>query len=95
MIIQTVNLKTDLPEDQLLAIANERVPQFRAVAGLVQKYYVRGQQAGEYQGVYLWESMEALLAFRESDLAKSIPAAYQVTEPPIIEVGEVLFPLRD
>lgn len=39
--------------------------------------------------------MESLTAFRESDLAKSIPSAYQITEPPVVEVGEVMFPLRD
>jgi hypothetical protein len=39
--------------------------------------------------------MESLATYRESDLAKSIPAAYQLVEPPVIEVGEVLFPLRD
>jgi heme-degrading monooxygenase HmoA len=95
MILQIVKLKTALSEDDLLTIAHERAPQFRAIPGLVQKYYVRRQGEGEFAGVYLWDSMESLVAFRESDLAKSIPAAYKVLEPPVIEVGEVLFPLRD
>lgn len=95
MILQIIKLKTKLSEDELQTIARERLPQFQAIAGLVQKHYVRGQGDGEYAGVYLWDSMETLSAFRESDLAKSIPAAYQLTEPPEIEVGEVLFPLRD
>jgi heme-degrading monooxygenase HmoA len=95
VIIQIVKLQTDLSEDELLTIAHERAPQFRAIPGLVQKYYVRGQNDGEFAGVYLWDSLEALTAFLESDLAKSIPAAYQVAEPPVVEVGEVLFPLRD
>ena len=46
-------------------------------------------------GVYLWDSAESLAAFRESDLAKTIPDAYRVVEPPAVEVGDVLFPLRD
>ena len=95
MIMQIVMLKSSLSEEDLLAIAYERAPQFRALGGLVQKYYVRRQGEGEFAGVYIWDSMESLAAFRESDLAKSIAAAYQVTEPPVIEVGEVLFPLRD
>ena len=95
MILQIVKLKTALSEDDLLTIAHERAPQFRAIPGLVQKYYVRRQGEGEFAGIYLWDSMESLAAFRESALAKSIPAAYQVLEPPVIEVGEVLFPLRD
>ena len=95
MIIQIVNLKSELSEEELRAIAHERAPQFRAIAGLIQKYYVRGQTEGEYAGVYLWDSPESLAAFRESDLARSIPTAYRVTEPPDITIGEVLFPLRD
>ncbi|MDX1395572.1 MAG: hypothetical protein R3195_14395 [Gemmatimonadota bacterium] len=94
MIIQIVKLRSSLPEDELLAIAHERAPQFRALDGLVQKYYVRGAGDGEFAGVYVWESMEALTAFRESDLAKTIAEAYRVVEPPVIEVREVLFPLR-
>ena len=95
MIMQIVRLKTDLSEDELQSIAMERADQFRAVPGLVQKYYVRRQGQGEYAGVYLWDSMESLSAFRDSELAKSIPEAYQVSEPLDIEIGEVLFPLRD
>jgi len=94
VIIQIVSLKTALSEDELVAIAHERAPQFRALPGLVQKYYVRRGAEGEFAGVYIWDSMESLEAFRASDLAKSIATAYQVVEPPVIEVGEVLFPLR-
>ena len=94
MVVQIVKLESALAEDELLEIAHERAPQFRALEGLVQKYYVR-LDAGEFAGIYVWDSMESLLAFRESDLAKSIAAAYRVVEPPVIEVGEVLFPLRD
>ena len=95
MIMQIVKLNTALTEEELLVVARERAPQFRALSGLVQKYYVRLQGEGEFAGVYLFDSMDSLNAFRESDLASSIPSAYQLTEPPTIEVGEVLFPLRD
>lgn len=95
MIIQIVELRTELSEAELLAVAHERAPQFRALPGLVQKYYVRREGPGEYAGVYLWDSRESMEAFRDSDLARSIPEAYRVTEPPVVEAGEVLFPLRD
>jgi hypothetical protein len=94
MLLQIVKLKTSLSESELLAIAHERAPQFRAIDGLVQKYYIRLQGKGEFAGVYLWDSKESLTAFQESKLAKSIPAAYSVVEPPVVEVGEILFPLR-
>jgi heme-degrading monooxygenase HmoA len=95
VILQIVNLKTDLSEGELLRIAHERAPQFRAIPGLIQKYYVRRAGPGEYAGVYLWDSEESASAFRASELARSIPDAYRVVEPPDVESGEVLFPLRD
>lgn len=95
MILQIVKLRTDLSEEELLEIAHDRAPQFRAIPGLIQKYYVRRDGPGAFAGVYLWDSQESLAAYRESDLAASIPDAYRVSEPPVIEVGEVLFPLRD
>ena len=95
MILQIVNLRSDLPEEELLRIAHERAPQFRALEGLIQKYYVRGENPGEFRGIYVWDSPESLAAFRDSDLAKTIAAAYRVAAPPKIEVAEILFPLRD
>lgn len=95
MVIQIVELRTELSEEELLAVAHERAPDFRAIPGLVQKYYVRRDGPGEYAGVYLWDSRASMEAYRDSDLARSIPEAYRVTEPPTIEVGEVLFPLRN
>jgi heme-degrading monooxygenase HmoA len=95
MIMQIVNLKSPLSEEELLSKAHERAPQFRAIPGLLQKYYLNRPGDGEYAGVYVWDSRESLAAFRESEQARSIPAAYQVTEPPVIEVSEIMFPLRE
>ena len=95
MVIQIVELRTELSEQELLEVAHERAPRFRALPGLVQKYYVRREGPGEFAGVYLWDSRESLEAFRASDLAGSIAEAYRVAEPPVVELGEVLFSLRD
>lgn len=95
MILQMVKLKSALPEEELMKRAKEREPQFKAIPGLLQKYYVKLDEPGHYGGVYIWDSKESLMAFKESDLAKSIPKAYEVVEPPNIEVMNVLFQLRD
>ena len=94
MIIQTVSFRSTLPEKELMRVAEERAPKFRAIPGLIQKYYVRGQGEGQYKGIYLWDSMESLAEYRASELAKTIAEAYQVAEPPVVEVGELMFPLR-
>lgn len=95
MILQMVKLKSALPEEELMKRAKEREPEFKAIPGLLQKYYVKLDEPGHYGGVYIWDSKESLMAFKESDLAKSIPKAYEVVEPPNIEVMDVLFQLRD
>jgi heme-degrading monooxygenase HmoA len=95
MIVQFVQFETSLSEEEVLAVANERLPQFRAIPSLVQKFYLKLAGENRYGGFYVWDSREAMAAFRESDLAKSIPAAYKIVGAPDVSVHEVLFPLRD
>lgn len=95
MVIQIIRLKSNLPEDELLRRAREREPQFKAIPGLLQKYYVRTGTAGELGGVYVWDSLESLQTFRASELARSIPTAYEVIQTPDLEVLDVLFQLRE
>lgn len=78
----------------VMRLLDERLPQFRAVPGLVQKYYAREPSTGDYVGCYLFESEQALLDYRASALAKSIPPTYAIDGSPRIEILEVLFPLR-
>lgn len=65
-----------------------------AVLGLVQKYYCRLGGPNQFCGVMLWESKEALAAFRESELFKTVPIAYGIKDAPSVEVVEVFDVLR-
>ena len=95
MYVQIIKLKSNLPEKELLKRAKERKPQFEATEGLLQKYYVRRNEPGEYAGIYIWESKEAMVAYKSSELAAGIPAAYEISEPPSIEIMDLMFQLRD
>jgi len=95
MIIQIIRLKSSLSGEELLQTARERAPRFEAIPGLLQKYYFRDQQKDQYGGIYIWDSVESLQAYKSSDLAASIPEAYEIIEPPAIELLDVLFQLRD
>ena len=95
MIIRFVQVESALPEEEVLAIAEKRAEEFRAVPGLIQKYYVRLNEPNCFGGIYLWDSMDSLKAFRETPLAKSIPAAYKAVSAPKVEVFEGLFALRE
>lgn len=94
-IMFIVRLKTKLTEEELVLRAKERAPQFRALPGLIQKYYIKTKNSGEFGGVYIWDSMESFKKYKESDLVKSIAAAYEVTEPPTTELIDLMFELRD
>jgi len=95
MILQIIKLKSDLPEDELLTRAKAREPQFKAIAGLLQKYYVKTSEPGEYGGIYVWDSAESMQAYLQSDLAQSIPGAYEINGAPAIEMMDIIFQLRN
>lgn len=90
-----VRLKTELDRSEIERIMRERAPEFRALDGLEQKYYLEGSEPGEYGGFYLWRSLDDVAEYRESDLAATIAAAYQGVGEPSVEVFKVVMPLRD
>ncbi len=94
MVLQIIRLKSNLSEEELIKRAKDRAPQFELIPGLIQKYYSKVGDAS-YAGVYVWESKESISAFKESELAKSIPAAYEVVEAPDIEILDIMFQLRE
>jgi heme-degrading monooxygenase HmoA len=93
-VMQIIRAKTELSEEEFLKKAREREPQFEALPGLIQKYYVKLGQ-GEYGGIYIWDSAESLKAFKESELAATIPQAYEVIQAPAVEIADILFQLRE
>src|SRR5687767_14725009 len=92
--ILLVKFLSGLAPDDVLQNLEDRLPLFRAVPGLRQKYYAREASSGDYVGVYLFESEQALLDYRASEVARGIPEVYQVQGTPRVEVLELLFPLR-
>jgi heme-degrading monooxygenase HmoA len=94
-VMQIVRVKTNLSEEEMLTIARDREPQFRAIPGIIQKYYVKLAEPGMYGGIYIWYSRESLQKFRDSELAKTIAKAYEAVEPPLVEVVDIMFRLRE
>lgn len=94
-MVVLVRLRSSLPRDEVLRVMRERMPEFRAIEGLRQKYYLEDAGSGEYAGLYLWRSRADLAEFKESELRASIAEAYGAEDEPRIEVYSVLTPLRD
>jgi hypothetical protein len=88
-----VRVKSDLDAGELNRRLVERRPRFRDVPGLVQKIYGRDESTGDACGIYFFEDQAALRAFRESELARTIPTAYEATDVRA-EVYEVICPLH-
>ena len=87
-----VRVASDLDPEELERRALERRPRFREVPGLVQKIYGRDESSGDWCGIYFFENRDRLAAFRDTELAKSIPQAYEATEVRP-EVFVMLYPL--
>jgi heme-degrading monooxygenase HmoA len=94
MLIQFVKFKSALSTEDVQKVIHERSARYEALPGLLEKYYGVEQETGEVCGVYIWDSVESLRAFRESDLAKTIPSAYRVVGSPRIEVFDLVLQLR-
>jgi hypothetical protein len=92
-IILFVRVGSNLEFEELERRVLARRPEFLEVPGLLQKIYGRDPITGDWCGIYFFENADALASFRESELAKSIPEAYEATDVRR-EVFEVMFPLR-
>lgn len=92
-VVLFVRIASDVEAAELERRALTRKPEFLTIAGLIQKIYGRDPETGDWCGIYFFESKEALTAFRDTELAKTIPLAYEATEVRR-EVFEVMYPLR-
>jgi heme-degrading monooxygenase HmoA len=95
MIVQVVMFRSGLSDEEVRRTIEERAPQYRALPGLLQKFYVEDKANGEYGGVYIWKDEESLEEFRRSDLARTIPEAYRVSGQARRETVDVIYVLRE
>lgn len=92
--VQIVRFTSTAPREKILGTAVGRKPEFEAMPGLVQKYYVEYDEPNTYGGIYIWESKAAMGAFLQTDLFATIREAYEFAGPPEVTVVQGLFPLR-
>ena len=94
--IMFVKIKTDLDASEVEKRIADRTQSFREVAGLQQKIFGRDPQTGEVCGIYIFADSESLNKYRASELAKSIPVAYEALEVrrESFELLQTLYPLR-
>ena len=94
-LILLVKFKSLLSFEEVIKVVDSRIDEFKALKGLQQKYYLQEPSTQEYAGLYLWESKEDFLEYRDSELRATIAKAYQTEGEPRIEVFNVVKPLRE
>ena len=87
-------LRSELSREEFERRHRERLPRFREVPGLIQKYYAYDEATETWAGIYLWDSEDALARCLESDLRKSMPAGYELTGPPQLQRFRIVDALR-
>ena len=93
-LLVLVRFKSRLTAEELRLRYQARMPEFRQLAGLQQKYHVRDEAADEWGGLYFWESKASLEEYLASELRSSIAEAFEVEEAPRVEVLQVVDVLR-
>ena len=94
-MVLLVKFRSPLSLEQIRTVVDSRIDQFRALDGLLQKYYLQEPTTGEIAGLYLWDSPDSLAEFRDSDLRKTIAKAYEAVGAPRVEVFQIFEILRD
>jgi heme-degrading monooxygenase HmoA len=89
VIVSLVRFRSKLSDDEVRAMFEERSHRYRDIPGLIEKLYLYFHESGEFGAVYLWNSEEDLMRFRESELARTIPTAYRVEGTPSFELADV------
>jgi hypothetical protein len=89
MIMYIGRFRSRLSDEQVQAMFEERAPRYLEVPGLVEKLYLRFRETGEWGAAYVFDSEESLERFRESDLAASIPSAYEMDGAAQAELADV------
>jgi hypothetical protein len=92
MLIHIVRFRSALSDERITELFHARAPEYLAIPGLLQKYYLR-LRSGEYGGVYVWDSAAAMERFMASELARSICAVYRVEES-VRDIADVVLALR-
>jgi len=72
---------------ELIQLFKQDLDLFKAVPGLVQKYYIAEEGTRAHGGIYVFENKAARNAFLNSDLASKIPSIYGV-EPDTLRIEQ-------
>ena len=92
MVIHIVRFRSTLSDERITELFHARAPEYLAIPGLLQKYYLRFRSGG-YGGVYVWDSAASMERFMAGELARSICDVYRVEES-TRDIADIVLALR-
>ncbi|MBD3679005.1 MAG: hypothetical protein HUJ27_11495 [Rhodobacteraceae bacterium] len=95
LVVQFGQFETTLSFDEMVARTKDQFPELREMPGLVQTYYVKLEEPNRFGAVHIWKDMDTLMAFRETEFAKTMGQYFALSGPPEILVMPSVFQLRD
>ena len=89
ILIVQFNLE-DLTHEEFVASTDEAAPHWAAIPGLITKHWLSSEETNTYGGVYLFESKEAMQAYKDSELCSQLLATpkfvnFVITDYDLIE----------
>ena len=72
MYIQIINFNWDISEEGFDEAAIEGAPTFANIDGLIIKNMLYNHETKTYGGCYMWETKEAMEAYKQGEIFKSI-----------------------
>lgn len=87
--------ESNLTAEEIEQTMRQRAEKFRAVEGLVQKYFVHDEATDRYGALMIFDSKASRDAYFESELSASVGDAYAIDGSPDVTMATLLFPLRE
>lgn len=76
--------------DEMVKLSETREGLYKNVPGLLQIVYMKDERTQQAGSLLFFDDEENLNAYRVSDLAKSIPAVYDIIDKPEIQIFDVI-----
>jgi hypothetical protein len=94
VIVSVARFRSRLSGEDVQPRFEQRAQRYLEVPGLCEKIYLRFRDTGEWGAGCVWDSEQSLARFRESELAKSIPSAYEIEGDALTELADVALVLQ-
>jgi len=94
MEVVFITYDSELGDEEIDALFDERADNYREMDGLLQKFYLRDEESGRVGGIYVFDSEQSRDALFDSDVHASLRDAYAARDVDI-QTFHVTFPLYE